>query len=124
MANIRVETLAVQECLKGNIFPLFQILAERLQSSRFAVTICMSLARGKPVNITKRERIGVHVDAMLRRRPGEKKQICDEVAARFGLSARTRSRLSARTVENYYAHWLKTTKLVRHELNPIIEADE
>ena len=37
MANIRVETLAVQECLKGNIFPLFQILAERLQSSRFAI---------------------------------------------------------------------------------------
>lgn len=116
MSSHRAETMAVHECQKGNVTPLFQILAERLQSPRFAVTICMSLARGKPNKATKRERIGCHVDAMLKKRPGPQKEIFYAMAEHFNLSKDT--------VENYYADWRKNTKSVRRELDKAIEADE
>lgn len=113
MGNLRVETLAVSECQKGNIAPLFELL-EPLQSSYFALLLCLEVKQGGPVKITRRNRIGYLVDSMLRKRPGEKKQICDELAKQF--------KLSEHTVRHYHEHWLKSTKPNRRDLDEIRQA--
>lgn len=123
--NLKVQTWAVDECQAGNCLPLLQMLAGQLQDGHFAELICDRLYRGKPFKQTKRDLIGCQVERMLHKRPREKKQICAEVAAEFGLSARTGSTLRTRTVENYHAHWQKIiSKPVRQELNRLLDIGE
>ena len=72
MANIRVETLAIQACKEGNTAPLEQLL-KPLKNPPFELALLLAIKQSAPVKITLHDRLGYMVDAQLRTRPREKR---------------------------------------------------
>ena len=112
MTDLRVETIAVQECHRGNMESLLELL-EPLQSPAFALLLCLTIKKSPAAKTPQRDLIGCNVELMLRKRPGEKKQICAEVANQYGITDRV--------VRHYHEHWRKTSKEVRPLLDKIQE---
>lgn len=80
------ELQAVMQAVKGWRGPLMELLAP-LQRPLLTLFICNALERKKPFQIRRGDIIGDHLDFELRQRPGEKKQIEDELALRYKCKA-------------------------------------
>jgi hypothetical protein len=112
MTDLRVETIAVQECHRGNMDPLMELL-EPLQNPAFALLLCLTIKKSPAAKTPQRDLIGCKVELMLRKRPGEKKMIFAELANQYGITERV--------VRHYHEHWRQTSKEVRPVLDKIQE---
>ena len=112
MANIRVGTLAVLACQSGNMAPLEKLL-KPLRSPAFEWLLLLTIRQTKPAKVTRRDLIGYEVGKRLRTRPGEKRDICHELAKQY--------HISAVTVRHYHEYYMKTVDPVfHHDVGPFI----
>lgn len=119
MKNIRAESLAIEACKRGDLAALEQLL-KPLKNPPFEVLLLLTIQKVKPTKITLHDRLGFMVDARLRTRPGEKREICHELAEQYG---KEETGLTPDQVRHYHEQFLKKTKPMRPLLDRIREID-